>query len=307
MIHTLPLPAWAEPYFGPGLPGRAVLDNVADEDYHNTPALVSKSALDIVNANLERYRWSLDQPPAPDTDATRIGRALHCLALEPEYFSRRFVELPDFGDMRSSKNRELRDAWLRDEAPGKTPMSPHHVQMVRDMANSIRRHPAAKKLMRRGRPEVTACWTHDRTGLRCKSRADWLADIDGVFVDVKTAADASKEAFRRAAAEHRYHVQDAFYSRAFHENGIPIKHFVFVVVEKEPPYSVAVYQLGEASRLVGEAMYERDLTSLRTAIDSDEWPGYGNGVMDLDIPSWELAKGEAMAEDVEPEFELLTY
>lgn len=278
------LPSWAAPFFP--APGRGVIHDLPEEQYHGTKALISKSALDIAARSLYHYRYSLDVHQDEDADALRIGHAFHAATLEPDLLDSKVIVMPDFGPMQSSKNRALRDAWIDEEAAGKTWLKQHEFDHVIAMRDAVHRHPAARTVMRRGRAEVTAVWTDPETGLRCKSRADWLSSMDGVFVDLKSAIDASPGGFRRAAANNRYHVQDAFYSRAFEENNIHIANFVFVVVEKEPPHAVAVYQLDDTARLKGEELYMAELRALREAIDSDVWPGYGDSVQDLRLPGW---------------------
>ena len=278
------LPTWAAPFFP--APGRAILTDLPEQQYHGTKALISKSSLDIAARSLYHYRHSLDVHEDQDADALRIGHAFHVATLEPDLLYSKVIVMPDFGPMQSSKNRALRDDWIETEAAHKTWLKEHEFDRVCAMRDAVHRHPAARTVMRNGRAEVTGLWTDPETGLRCKSRADWLSAMNGVFVDLKSARDASPGAFRRAAAENRYHVQDAFYSRAFEENGVHIQNFVFVVVEKEPPYAVAVYQLDDTARLKGEELYMSELRALREAIDTDRWPGYGDAVMDLSLPGW---------------------
>jgi len=278
------LPTWAAPYFP--TPGKGVIFDLPEDQYHGTKALISKSALDVVAVSLEHYRYSLDAHEERDADALRIGHAFHAATLEPDLLNSKVIIMPDFGPMQSSKNRALRDLWIEEEAAVKTWLKQHEYDHVIAMRDAVHRHPAARSVMRNGRAEVTGLWTDPDTGLRCKSRADWLSSMNGVFVDLKSAVDASPGGFRRAAATNRYHVQDAFYSRAFEENGIHIQNFVFVVVEKDPPHAVAVYQLDDTARLKGEELYMAEMRKLRDAIDSDRWPGYGDRVIDLSLPGW---------------------
>lgn len=276
------LPAWASPW-----PGKAIIRDLPAEQYHGTKSIISKSGLDIFGEQSPlHYLASLDADPEVRTEAMAIGSAFHVRTLEPDLYNKKICVLPDFGDMRSSRNREVRDAFIRDEAGGKEVIKAEQHELVCAMADSVRRHPAAKRLLSRGESEVTALWTDPDTGLPCKSRGDYVSDMAGVFVDLKSALSAAPHEFKRAAANNRYHVQDAFYSRAFEENGIHIKNFVFVVVEKEPPYAVACYQLDETARLKGEELYMAELRRLRQCIDTDTWPGYGDAIIDLALPGW---------------------
>jgi hypothetical protein len=275
------LPPWADPW-----PGKAILRNLPDTAYHNTKSIVSKSALDIFARTPAHYHATLDAPPRIATEPMKIGSAFHVLTLEPDLFNQKVIIQPDFGPMQSSTNRKIRDAWIKDEAAGRTIIKEDDFTLIQHMANAVRRHPAARKLMRDGEAEVTALWTDSETGLPCKCRADWLAQMHGVYIDLKSALDASPHYFARAAADQRYHVQDAFYSCGFGENNAHIDHFVFIAVEKEPPYAVGVYQLDETAKLKGEELYMDELRRLRDCINSDVWPAYGDGVQDLALPFW---------------------
>lgn len=281
MHPAFTLPAWADPW-----PGKGIIYDLPEHQYHDTKALVSKSALDLFSRSPAHYRHSLDAPPELPTDEMRVGNAFHVLTLEPDLYRSKVAVLPDFGSMHSSTNRKLRDAWIDDEGRGRVILSRYEHDLITAMANSVRAHPAARRLLSRGDAEVTALWTDPETGLRCKARGDWVSAMSGVFVDLKSCINASPDAFARAAATHRYHVQDAKYTRAFDENGITIEHFAFIAVEKEPPHVTAVYQLDDTARLKGEELYMAELRGLRHCIDTDHWPGYSDRVMDLSLPAW---------------------
>lgn len=276
--------------------GRSIIYNLPDVMYHGTPALISKGGLDKVARTPLHWRYNAapQDEDAPDSDAFLIGKAFHALGLEEHTFRQRYVKLPDFGTMQSSRNRALRDDWIRDEGQDRIPLKESQWDRVHAMRDALHRHPAARKLMARGTPEVTATWRDPHTELMCKSRADWLYAEGEIFVDLKSARDASPELWRREAALRRYHVQDTFYSRAFEENGLHISNFVFIVVEKEPPYATGVYQLDDTARLKGEQLYMRELELLRKCMETDNWPAYSDKVVDMRLPAY------ATADDVAP-------
>jgi exodeoxyribonuclease VIII len=68
--------------------------------------------------------------------------------------------------------------------------------------------------------------------------------------------------------------------------GHQVKAFVFIAVEKEPPYAVSLYSLDERSRELGTSQFRADLETLRHCLDADEWPCYGNGIKTLSLPAW---------------------
>lgn len=276
------LPGWANPW-----PGRAILHGLPDAEYHSARSIISKSALDRFARSPLHYRYHMTAPPEPTAEWQAIGHALHTNVLEPDLFDRKVLEIPDFGSLRKPDIRAIRQHWMENEGAGKTLLTAGQLMLVEAMGDAVRSHPAvAAMLDARGEPEVTALWTCPETGLPCKARGDWVSQMRGVLLDLKTAESAAPDAFRRAVISHRYHVQDALYSRAFEENGQDIAHFVFVVVEKEPPYAVACYQLDDTARMKGEELYQHELRALRACIDADRWPGYGDKVMDLSLPGW---------------------
>ena len=76
-----------------------------------------------------------------------------------------------------------------------------------------------------------------------------MSECGSLIVDLKTTMDASPDAFARTAANFNYPLQAAYYVDGLQAAGIAspdaVTSFVFLVVEKTPPYGVAVYTLPE--------------------------------------------------------------
>jgi len=280
------IPGYDIPHWAANALPQGIIRNLPEDDYHSAKGVVSKSHLDRMALCPAKYLHYLSQAADERTDAMIEGSAFHCIILEPDAFDGRYVELPDFGPMQSSTNRKLRDMWITGEARGRTVLKPGVVNKLLAMRDSVLRHGSAR-LLRGLETEVTALWVEPQSGLPCKARADGISLLDGVFVDLKKTATADPMAWLRSAAKFRYHVQDAFYSRAFGENGCEIKNFVFIVVEDEPPYVTTFVQLSDDDRMAGEVLYMRELAQIRKAWDEMYFPGYDNGrVMDLRLPAY---------------------
>ena len=303
------LPYWASPLAS----GESfVLDSLPNEDYHSTKALISKSTLDIAARSGQHYLHSIapercpgyheDDEFAADPDENKealiVGNAFHTLVLEPMAFSRRYVVMPPMGDMRSSKNRDFRDAWIKNEAGGRTPLKADSMRMIQRMRESLMRERFMKKLLDSGRPEVTVGAIDPHTGLPCKSRTDWLADI-GIGFDLKSAIDGSKRAWRLEAGRRRLAVQATFYPHVFKLAGIELDQFVFGVVEKVAPYPVGLYSFDEIDLIAGEQLYMRNLRDIRRWIETDEFPGYTGGVVEtITLPSFQRQDAEEALSDL---------
>lgn len=260
--------------------------NVSENIYHaRVPGLVSKSALDLVHRSPLHYRAWIDGAEEERSDALDFGSAFHCSMLEPDRFAREYAAEPDFGDCRKKDNKAARDDWRQSHAGAKL-ISLEDNTTIAAMVRSVRAHPLASKIIAEGQAEVTLRWKDADTGLECKARADYYVKHRRLVADIKTAADASKEAFRRAIVNYRYHVQDALYRAAFGAIGEPIEHFVFVVVEKTAPYAVAEYTLSSDGIQRGYAHATSDIAMLAECLRNDDWPGYPVTIQQLDLPPW---------------------
>ncbi len=62
--------------------------------------------------------------------------------------------------------------------------------------------------------------------------------------------------------------------------------FVFIAVEKTPPYAVALYELDAEAVDLGRALARRDLARYANARDFGVWPGYPDAVQSLSLPKW---------------------
>ena len=291
------LPFWAESLER----GRAlVADDVSNAEYHGARALVSKSALDVFSRSPAHYLHYLetglhDDSDKPEPEALVIGSAFHALVLEPMEFSRSYVLLPDFGTMVSSKNRALRDAWLA-ERPGIVGLKAEQWRMIHGMRESLMRHKKIRRLLENGRPEVTCAALDPHTGLPRKCRWDWVSEIDGLGVDLKSARDAREDRWKREAMNRRYEVQDAYYTDTGKLADLDVEILGFAVVEKEEPYVCALYTLGDSARLAGEIRYMRDLEGIAKCCDSGDFPGYGNGdAAQLEYPKYAVPETETIA------------
>lgn len=269
-------------------PQAEILLDVPAEDYHRRElGVASNSVLKLLrDKSPAHYRAWVDTEDEAETPALLFGRAYHCRVLEPERYGREFVVLPDFGDMRSSKNRAVRDEWLADR-PGVTVVAAEDAERIEAMHAALMAHPVAAGIMRAGHSEVTMRWVDEQTGVLCKARADWW--VPGkFFMDLKTTLDASPAGFARSVASFGYHVQHAHYCDGARACGQPVGNYLILAQEKEPPYVAAVYHIDAAAEVRGFELRERGLQQMADCLRTDTWPGYGTGITELSLPAWAL-------------------
>jgi hypothetical protein len=273
----------ATPYLT-GPHGSLYLDYPASAYYSQRLGIASKSALDQVAKSPAHYRAWLDGHREV-TAAMQFGTAVHTAVLESDKFDRQFVAEPDFGDCRYKAAKEARDAWRAANA-GKQTLSADHAAAIAGIHASIDRRTSAR--IEGGFAEVTALWVDPETGIEGQSRLDYLitAGDHAVVIDLKTTANASPAGFARSVEDYRYHVQVAVYEHALALCGLTVDRFVFIAVEKEPPYEVGFYVLPDEWVERGRKLMRRDLNTLWTCMELDQWPGYADQVLTLEPPRW---------------------
>lgn len=271
-------------------------DGFDEEAYHwRELGVVSKGAIDYVLQTPAHYlAWVSGSSREPDIKPFAFGRALHMRALEPLRFESTYLVEPNFGPCRKTdvcsseqakENKTRRDEW-RVEHKGATVLDAATGMATLGMVEAIADHPLARPLLEGGRPELTLRWDDPETGLVCKGRADYLNEDYEIGLDVKSAADASLDAFKRSVLNFGYHRQKAHYSAGFAELGRPLRKFVFVVVEKTPPFAVALYELDRRFDRRGAREVRSAKRTLRSCLKHNVWPGYPEKIQQLQLPTW---------------------
>lgn len=260
--------------------------DVPHDVYHQRlPGIVSKTALDKVDRSPAHLKAWLDGAADESNEAMRFGSLFHIAALEPARFESTYVIAPDFGDCRKKENKAARDAW-REENTGKLEIDADTDTALRGMVSALQAHPLASRMLRDGEPELTVRWNDEETGIPCKTRLDYFVRAREMIVDLKSADDASPEAFRKSIAKYRYHVQDGLYRAGCAGAGVPAKHFVFVVVEKKPPHAIGIYTLDQDGVARGYSAARRNIAQYAHAVRNNDYPGYSPSIQTLELPPW---------------------
>lgn len=263
--------------------------------YHaRIPGVASNSALSWVHRSPAHYDANVKGLVSHEGAALAFGTAVHCAVLEPERFATEYAVEPHFGECRASEtttkedakaNKTRRDAW-RAEHAGAILLDVADDAAIVGMVRSLRAHPRASKLLTGGESELTLIWDDAETGLRCRARADYYRRDLSVCIDLKTTEDARSEAFRKSVANYNYHRAAAFYEAGFAACGRPIDAFVFVAIEKKPPFAVKVFMLDDDAIRRGRASIRADIERLAECLELDQWPAYDDEIEVLSLPPW---------------------
>lgn len=260
---------------------------MTNKEYHANVSRIGKSGLDLVHRSPYHY-WAkyLDpnrvwEEPTPELV---IGSAFHSIVLEPHKFGDEYVIAPKF-NLRTNQGKEDYAQFIAINE-GKTVLTPEQYDTVRRMRDATMKHPLMNDLLLGGIVEDTIHWTDQETGVECKSRPDHRG-AGSVLLDLKSTQDASLEGFSRSCAKYRYHVQSAWYLDGCQAAGLrQYDTFVFVAVEKSPPYAVAIYYASDSFVSIGREAYREDLHIYAECIRTGQWPGYPTTIQPLDLPTW---------------------
>ena len=256
-------------------------------DYHRMPALSASGVKLLRRSPAHFYGQILDplRPRSEPSPAMNAGTLAHCAILEPDKMAERYIVKPDDVDMRTKAGKE----WAASIPVGLDVVTEDQWLTADRQARAVRQLPEVGKLFDQGHAEVSGFWTDAKTGSACKVRPDWVSPAgDGVLLlDVKTAKDASPQAFPRAAFNFGYHLQAAWYSEGFMlASGLPVLGFVFVVVESDYPHQALAYVMDEGDMQAARLECRRLLDLYADCMASNKWPGYTSGVQILKLPAW---------------------
>lgn len=244
----------------------------------------------------ERY-LNPDRAPEVRGPALLIGSGLHCRVLEGmEEYARRYIREAAF-DKRTKAGKEAHAEWLANVGD-REPIPADDWDNIELMTAAILKSPLASALVEGpGGSSEEVCQAIDpETGMMLKCKADRIQTIGGktYLVDVKTCSrrygGAGPQGFAKSVANFKYHWQAAFYTDLFTNSNDwgPIENFLFVVVEKEAPHAVAVYECSDQMMEAGRVQYREALLEFQKCQELDEWPGFDKNIQSLELPRWAL-------------------
>lgn len=223
--------------------------------------------------------------PDEETPALRLGSLTHRAILEPDSMDGAFHVKPE--GMKFTTKEGI--AW-RDSHGDRPIIETDAWSTMKAMRESVWRHPLAKRLLTGAATEQSAFVEHD--GQLLKARFDAVPKSGNALPDLKTIESADLDNVEKEIAKYGYYRQASHYLKVSELLGLGHQVFLFIFVEKNPPFEVAVYQLSDAVLDAGRMTIERDFRLLRNCMERDEWPGYGNEVMTAALPEWKMKRLE---------------
>ena len=239
-----------------------IYEDISNADYHRDAALGSTSLKTLALRTPAHWKWESEHPV--HKDIYDLGTVAHSLILEDDESG---VEVIDVADKRGAKWTVPADAAIN---AGKIPLKRSDWETVVAMRDSVMAHPLARTAFTGHRAEQSVFVEQD--GQMFKARPD--AWKPGLVADLKTTADADPNEFGKTAFNFGYFMSSPHYIDLIKAaTGEDVK-FVFVNVEKTPPYLVSVTELTDADMDRGRYQLDRAKRIYRECMAADRWPGY---------------------------------
>lgn len=207
-----------------------------------------------------------------DSYAMERGRALHSLVLG----GARVIPYP--GKTRQGKE------WTAFKAAndGAEILTATEYAKVQGMADSVKRHKVAMQLLE-GQHEVEVNWSY--LGRACQSHIDVIGGGGSMVTELKTTVSSEPDRFAWQARRLWYFGQLAFYMEAVQQAGLGTATDAYVVaVEAAEPYVVTCMRATERALELGRKCMRLWMERLLGCEAANDWPGYVQGIVDLDAP-----------------------
>lgn len=298
----------------PRLTAPGAYRGISNADYHRNPNLLPEPSLSssgcktILNKSAFHFWWDSpmnpNRPPETSSPALNVGKAAHDMVLLSERWTEHYYVLPK-GFSRAATVKQA-DAIAEADAAiesGLTVLSHDEAETVRAVANAIKGNSLAVASLTAGEPEETLVWQDPRTGVWLRVRPDFRPDSILVKRPVMVVPDlkfmastyATPEGFGRAIHQFGYHQSAALYADGIKAiYGHYPTHWLHVVVEKEPPHCVALYQLPGEDIELGRVLNRRAIDQFARCLDTGKWPGYADEPTQVGLPVWSKMKIDAL-------------
>lgn len=283
---ALPDDEFEKPQFVPADFSPGWFPEFSEEFYHRDLTAVARGDIVMATKSTKHFRARRQAGALEETEPLRFGRLIHMLILEPEKLKRLFVLMPDFGDMRSSKNRDLRDAWKAALDPGAVIVTQEDMVKLFCMSRSVLANKLACDLLTGAQFEMTGYYRDPITGLKGRFKPDaWNPNLLAL-VDLKSTQDASDKEFLWSAWKFRYDIQLAGYGEGIlGVHGVRPSSYAIIAVEKLPPWECVVHVASLDFIKRGLRDYRIGLDRIASAVMTNTYTGYGSDACELLLPN----------------------
>ncbi len=240
-------------------------------DYCEINAINNSKLKDFFDDQKLFYRQHIAKTVPLDSEARHfiVGRAIHCLVLEPEKFSTEFM----VGDYRKSSKAGLANLELA-KAGGYSLISEDELQMVESCAAELPNQDEwCKNLAGAINVHVEVTIVIQIGGITLKVMLDkCIEHADVVYIDdVKSTSKSNESDFDDSITEYHYILQYAFYrfvAEKYFKKRVVMR---FVFCSKNQPFNIAFIVMNDQHYAVGYDVVDKTLTMFIEAQKTGIW------------------------------------
>ena len=280
-------------------------------EYRQWDAINPSFLTTLSNETPYHAKYDLNHPK-PETDATRVGRALHSKILEPATFDDFWTVLTEDPPRRPSdrqRNAKTPSAatlaaiefWDGIAASGKDIIKPKEYALVTAMAKEVCRQQCVN-LVSGGKAEVCIVWQDPDTGLTCKSRLDYERSYgwNHFITDLKSSRDINPRRFQNDIPKFGYALAAAMRIDGWRILTGDDSKYDLLAVDKG--YCVAwTKEVDEDTIEAGRDDYSKALERTAECMETGVWPAYGQDVGFIRAPEWYLREHGVGPYNMRPE------
>lgn len=229
---------------------------------------------------------------AESSNAADIGSVAHHILLAGDTRDIAIVEADDWRTKAAKEQRE--EAYAR----GAIPILARKMDEVRAMVDAAKAQIEASELgnmLAAGGPELTLIY--EESGTFFRSRPDWWTTDRKILFDLKTTqASAEPNSWIRLLLGSGYDLQAEIALRAASALQHVSAHFVFGVLEQEPPYAMSFIGVSPQMREYAGRKLDYAAVLWRNCLDKDRWPGYPQRICWAEVPQYHAQSVEELIE-----------
>ena len=273
---------------------------LSDEAYFAAEGINASGLKDILRSPAY-FKERKENPKEPSWQMID-GTAMHCTALQPEEYEKRYVVLPDNAPLKPTE-KMINDPNPKPEiasrvqfwnvfeksAEGKIIVTQEKDQLYRRVGDMVQSHDELASILANGKAEQAIFAVDPVTKKTCKCKPDFLAEVGGykIMLEFKTTDDARPDAFQRTAYNFGYYTSAAYYCDIMDWAGLTRPDVYFIVAaERDAPHGLKIYEVSEEALEYGERQYRKALNLYSYCTDMQEWPNYDTTIELLTLPGW---------------------
>lgn len=258
--------------------------DISNDAYHASEELSRSRASALLATSPAHVKYSIDHP-SPSTPALLMGGCFHTAVLEPMKLDYEYgckpAEIDGKGPLTNHYKAEIERMEI--ENPNKRWLRQSDYDTCMEMAGSALDNLILKDYMSDIDSIIEGTGYFLEEGAECKVRPDLYLPSAEVVIDLKSTMDASEKGFTSSVKQFGYAFQACWYLEGLRKIGYNPKQFIFVCVEKKPPYATATYTLSSYDIARHREPMRRACKIWATCFSSGVWPAYEDGVKTLEL------------------------